>query len=355
MLTPLENACRATLIKHLSTDTIWPVYVCSVEQADDELREGCRLYFGRNFTAVASALKSPDFLNIPNDVLLDLVQINSVDCTEENQKNVNWIMISEIEMFNACNAWAEAECIREEVDPTGPNKRYTLRDCLRFIRFPTMIPSNILKEVFPTGILSPEEKSDLLEYALSESENKPQTDFLSTKHHFLVSVQPLKDAIGVKGYSKFKKGKLEYSSLTITPKEGLLLSGILYKPALNDIWEGVGMWREWREIVIIENGESALCKRVCGQSTDEARDKRYLIFSLPEVLLKANIKYNIHVQQPQTICFFPAAEPRHISDKLQNHQLGDLNYKVKMSQDVWLNIEEKIYNNRIVGLIARFG
>ena len=61
------------------------------------------------------------------------------DDDDPEEKEEHGLLISEVELFQACDKWAEAECGRQELESTGENKRCVLGDCLFLIGFPTML------------------------------------------------------------------------------------------------------------------------------------------------------------------------------------------------------------------------
>ena len=179
ILPSLEDGCKDILIEGLAPTNIWEVYMSSIMTPDEDLHTACREYFWRSVTEVESALESPDFLNIPHKVLLDMLQLNDTNgrCR---------IIVSQVELFKACNAWAEAECLRQKLEPSGENKREVLGACLFLVSFMTMLPEDIVRIVFPTEILNKDEKCALFEAAHSGYDRLTNPVYVPSELKFIV-------------------------------------------------------------------------------------------------------------------------------------------------------------------------
>ena len=225
MVPDLEDTCRNILIEHLAPTNVWDVYTAGVQSTDDKLLRGCRKYFGNDVKIVQKTFLSNHFLDIPSTVLHDLLQLNDPHSPENTQKF--FIVAAEIVIFKACNAWAAAECVRKEIDPSGPNKRLMMGDCLFLIRFPTILPAELVNVVFPTEILNLEEKFALLEYVHKDPASKASAklDFISTHPMFAIQFKPNPRARPLKEYSD-KISIISYSAITILPYTSLLLSEV---------------------------------------------------------------------------------------------------------------------------------
>ena len=216
----LEERYRNTLITGLAPTNIWEVYTSSIMTPDDELHMACQKYFGSSVTNVDLALKMQDFCTIPNCVLLDMLQLND--------SKTDLILLSQIEAFKACNAWAEAECLRQELDPSGQNKRTVLGDCLFLIGFPSMLPKDFVGIVFPTGILNQDERCSLLEHAHKEDkfQSSPSLQFMNNPCILKVVIKHFPNTESIKEYSAIKKCNVEYSSIKLEVNKELSLEGI---------------------------------------------------------------------------------------------------------------------------------
>ena len=180
------------------------------------------MYFTDSITKVEDALKSPDFLTIPPSTLLDLLQIN-ININKEG-KILQGILIADIQLFKACNAWAEAECLRHEKEPSGENKRKVLDERLFCIRFPDMLPADIVNIVTPTGILALEERVHLLEN-VNGGEKTPKTFPSKDEHIGLFDF--VQSGVEVREYSFTTKSEMSFSTIKVQPQHRLVLSGIM--------------------------------------------------------------------------------------------------------------------------------
>lgn len=67
----------------------------------------------------------------------------------------------EINLFDAALTWAQAACMKMDIEPTPPNRRNVLGSALQLIRIPTMTLEEFANGVAQSGILSQEETIDL--------------------------------------------------------------------------------------------------------------------------------------------------------------------------------------------------
>ena len=216
----LEKACRDIQVSNLSGENIWETYAASFTYPDEELHEACKAHFKDSISKVEDALKSPDFLTIPAAILHDFLQMNTVK--DDDGKTMLGIFIADIELFKACNAWAEAECLRQEKEPSGDNKRKVLGDDL-FICFPDMLPVDIVNFVLPTGILTLEEQVELFKDV--NGTEKIHKNFPS--RDYTIALMPI-DHSGreFKEKSRISHNFVYFDTIKVEPKYRVLLSGI---------------------------------------------------------------------------------------------------------------------------------
>ena len=282
----LEERCRNILTEGLAPSNIWEVYTSSIMTPDDELHTACQKYFRSNITNVDLALRMQDFKDIPNCVLLDMLQLND--------SKTDLILLSQIEVFKACNAWAEAECLRQELDPSGENKRTALGDCLFLIGFPSMFPKDLVRIVFPTGILSQDEKCALLECAHGEdsSQKSPSLQFMNNPCILNVTIKPIPDTESIREYSAIKKCNIEYSSIKLEASKDLGLQRIWLKT--NDLT----MVRTKHIIVIEGNTQNTPSKSVFSNLIKcRWQDRVFKLLIFEEQRLEAGCKYQIKVEK----------------------------------------------------------
>ena len=185
------------------------------------------MYFKDSITKVEDALKSPDFLTIPPSTLLDFLQIN-VNKTEKG-KTPQGILIADIELFKSCNTWAEAECLRQEKEPSGENKRKVLGEALFCIRFPDMLQADIVSIVTPTGILTIEQRVHLFENVNGGGET-PKTFPSKEEHILLINFAQADEE--VQESSLTTKSEVNFSTIKVQPQHRLVLSAIIVKPVI---------------------------------------------------------------------------------------------------------------------------
>ena len=253
MLPELENACRDAVCNHIYTKNLFEVYSYSVTFGDQVLYEYCRDYLRDAPGAVLRAFQSSCFLDITYETLLDMLQKNSSNFEKPWDKTELGILVSEKELFVVCHAWAIEECKRQELEPSGPNKRKALGDCLSLIRFPCMLPSDIVEVVLPTGILNEEERASLLR---TPPENAQQM-CPATKQCFLVFFEWDVE-------TRIKYSANEIKKMRIPSKKRLLRNTVEFtaerRMVLSQIWllprdygyevEQIGRQRAKYEVVI---------------------------------------------------------------------------------------------------------
>ncbi|XP_047033536.1 BTB/POZ domain-containing protein 6-B isoform X2 [Helicoverpa zea] len=94
------------------------------------------------------ALTSEGFVDIDVSTLESVLARETLNCKEIN-------------LFEAALAWAHAECVRREIDPTPTNKRVMLGGAIYLIRFPTMSLEEFANSAAQIGILTPQETIDI--------------------------------------------------------------------------------------------------------------------------------------------------------------------------------------------------
>ena len=111
MLPVLEDTCRRIQMKTLGPDNIWDVYASCISHPDEMLLRECWKFFGQSVAVASAALKSPQFVDLPHEVVVDLLKVNDDDLHidpsyEPCDRGEKFrIMVPQIELFQACNAW----------------------------------------------------------------------------------------------------------------------------------------------------------------------------------------------------------------------------------------------------------
>ena len=217
-------------------ETFWKILVSCIKNPDDKLLKTCHEFLSDYVVKVEAVLKSLDFLDIPKEILFHVLKLNDIEANLAAGNDTRHILISEIKLFQACDAWAKAKCTRQEIPPTGQNKRMVLDDCLFLIRFPAMLVKDLVNIVFPTEILNQEEKYNLLQHAYSDNQDyiplnfkaKPPTFFIHTFDPF---IKPNHTE-----YSPFQRTQVDYSVIELLPRERLGFSDIFL---LSDLGEEI--------------------------------------------------------------------------------------------------------------------
>lgn len=93
----------------------------------------------------------------------------------------------EVSVFKAACRWAEAECKRRDLELTAENKRQVLGDAFNLIRIPSMSLEEYANGPAQSGILSPQETTDIFLYFTASS--KPNLPF---KRNQRSGLMPLK-------------------------------------------------------------------------------------------------------------------------------------------------------------------
>ena len=182
MVPQLEKICREVIYDCLDVDTVFEIYTYSVAFGDEILHQYCHKYLRKHPNAVGHAFDMLSEQELTYEALLDMLQRNNRDIVNPWDSDKLGILVSDKDLFVACHEWAIKECKRQDLEPTGPNKRRVLGDCLSLMRFPCMLPSDIVQVVLPTGILNDEEKASLL----ATPPGNAQPMFPSTKQCFVV-------------------------------------------------------------------------------------------------------------------------------------------------------------------------
>ncbi|XP_013192203.1 BTB/POZ domain-containing protein 6-B isoform X1 [Amyelois transitella] len=108
------------------------------------------------------ALTSEGFVDIDVSTLESVLARETLNCKEIN-------------LFEAALAWAHAECVRREIEPTPTNKRAMLGSAIYLIRFPTMSLEEFANSAAQLGILTPQETIDIFLHFTAST--KPQLSY----------------------------------------------------------------------------------------------------------------------------------------------------------------------------------
>ena len=226
-----------------------------------------------------------------------MLQLNDTD--DRTLPDEDRMLASQVELFKACNAWVEAECLRQELEPSGANKREVLGACLFLVSFMTMLPEDIVRIVFPTEILNKDEKCALLEVAHSGYDRftnpvpvPSELKFIVRWHQHMIKVTRASRARPIQEYSPIKGCLVEYSSIQLKPNRSLMLLGIW---CLTNNLEDV---ERKHEVIMRAVGEGVTwSKSVITYVTNIPRlNKAYKYLHFHEQHLKAGYEYVLKVE-----------------------------------------------------------
>ena len=142
----LETKCINFLKKNLSPENVFDILPLAKKFDEEELVIRCWEVVDRS-TQVA--LQSETFPSITKELLAEVVKRDD-------------LTIHEIELFQAVDRWATAECERKDLEPVKDSKRIvTGEEILSNIRFPLMSQDQFAEKVPCSGLLSKDEIIDL--------------------------------------------------------------------------------------------------------------------------------------------------------------------------------------------------
>lgn len=111
------------------------------------------------------AIKSEGFTDIDMKTFESILARETLNCRE-------------IHLFEAAQMWAQATCLKLDIDPSPSNRRNVLGKALQLIRIPTMTLEEFADGVAQTDILSPQETIDI--FLNFTAQTKPNLEY-STK------------------------------------------------------------------------------------------------------------------------------------------------------------------------------
>ncbi|XP_015776236.1 PREDICTED: BTB/POZ domain-containing protein 6-B-like [Acropora digitifera] len=142
----LETECTNFLKENLSPENVFDILPLAKAFDEEELVVRCWEVVDRS-TQVA--LQSEAFASISKELLQEVVKRDD-------------LMIHEIELFQAVDRWATAECERKDLEPVKGSKRIvTGEEILSNIRFPLMSQDQFAEKVSYSGLLSKDEIIDM--------------------------------------------------------------------------------------------------------------------------------------------------------------------------------------------------
>ncbi|XP_014785107.1 BTB/POZ domain-containing protein 6-B isoform X1 [Octopus bimaculoides] len=120
------------------------------------------------------ALKSESFCEIDHSTLQSVLARDTLN-------------VKELSIFNAACKWAEAECLRQDLQATPENKRAVLKSAMYHIRLPAMSLEDFANGPAQSGIITLKETTDIFLHFTAHS--KPILPFI---HNQRTGLQPQK-------------------------------------------------------------------------------------------------------------------------------------------------------------------
>jgi hypothetical protein len=163
-VTLLSTRCLHFINSSITDDKVCAILDNCLLFHEDELVQSCLRHIELNTLAV---LQTPGFLEIRVETLIRIVACDMLN-------------VPELELFNACIAWAHGRLRSQgQNSPSGWDLRRLLDPVLALIRFPTMTTSDFATFVVPLNILDDAETCNIYKYFTCPE--KPVKRFLTTK------------------------------------------------------------------------------------------------------------------------------------------------------------------------------
>lgn len=154
MVPELEVVCTKFLTENLSPENVFDILPHAKKFDDKQLVVRCWEVVD---TSAQEAMKSETFPSITKELLLEILKRDG-------------LAIYEIELFQAVDRWAIAECERKDLEPTNDNKKIvTGEEVVNNIRFPLMTQAQFAETVPSSGLLSKDEIIELFMWFSSVS------------------------------------------------------------------------------------------------------------------------------------------------------------------------------------------
>nr|XP_002120052.1 BTB/POZ domain-containing protein 1-like [Ciona intestinalis] len=261
----LEGHCVDFLKKNLSSDNAFMLLSQARLFDEPQLATLCLDCIDQN---TREALAADGFTDIDHSTLVSVLERDTLGLREKV-------------IFSAMERWAEAECSRQELEPTKDNCRKVLGEVIYLVRFPLMNVEEFAQGPAQSGILSDREIVDLFLYFTLNP--KPRVRFsdrprctLSGKEQ---SVCRFRDVAERWGYS----GTSDRIRFTVSRKiyiVGFGLYGAVMGPA--DFQANI-------QVISVDNG-IVLGQNDTGFSCD-GTDKTFRVMFKQPIEIKANQSY----------------------------------------------------------------
>ncbi|XP_041373888.1 BTB/POZ domain-containing protein 2-like isoform X4 [Gigantopelta aegis] len=144
-VTPLEQKCLAYLESSISSHNACVVMEQAHFYDEHDLKVKAMKCICKNGNTV---LKSPGFTDLCHSCVLEITETDELVASEEK-------------VFEALNAWSEAECRRQEREITPGNKRSALGKALMNVRYSRLGQKYFADSVSPTKLLTESEENTI--------------------------------------------------------------------------------------------------------------------------------------------------------------------------------------------------
>ena len=159
----IVKKCKKILEETMCTENVCSIMESAHTFNDTELLRKCREYFYRE---PIKCLQSDSFLDL------------CADCVD-NVISSDDLPLEESLIFERVLEWADAECIRKNLELIDSSRRHVMGKILNHIRFPIMESQYFAERVACREILSKSERLAIFTFICSDQKSK--TDFKSTR------------------------------------------------------------------------------------------------------------------------------------------------------------------------------
>ncbi|XP_041373895.1 BTB/POZ domain-containing protein 2-like [Gigantopelta aegis] len=150
-VTPLEQKCVAYLESSISSHNACVVMEQAHFYDEHDLKVKAMKYICENGNTV---LKSPGFTDLCHSCVLEITETDELVASEEK-------------VFEAVNAWSEAECRQQGREITPGNKRSALGKALMNVRYSLLGQTYFVERVSPNNLLTESEENKIFKNFVS--------------------------------------------------------------------------------------------------------------------------------------------------------------------------------------------
>ena len=137
----LAEKCVEFLETHLAAENVFVVLEQALKFEEEKLEKKC---WDMIDMETSEAVVSDAFTDISQSTLVEFLKRESLN-------------VKEVDLFKAVVKWSEAECLKQEKETNGTNKRAATGNAIYQIRFASMTLDELAQNVSPSGLLTAEE------------------------------------------------------------------------------------------------------------------------------------------------------------------------------------------------------